>query len=281
MHDRRPITLTTDFGTQDPYVGVMKGVILGINPGATIVDITHEIQPQAISQGAFIVATSHRFFPKGTIHVAVVDPGVGTSRAAMLLVTGSAYYLAPDNGLLSFILREGSSREAGPADGCRVPVPPEYQAYHLTNPDLWVHPVSSTFHGRDVFAPVAAHLSLGLPVERVGQRVYNVVWLPLNEPRWESGRLVGEIVHIDRYGNLISNIPPSLLPEAAAVTIEVKGHAIAGISPSYEEGGWLLAVVGSHGTLEVSVRNGSAARRLQAAVGDVIRVGPAPQTASA
>ena len=252
-------------------MGVMKGVILGINPDATIVDISHEVRPQAISQGAFIVGTSHRFFPKGTIHVAVVDPGVGTSRAAMLLVTGSAYYLAPDNGLLSFILREESSRESESADGCRMSVPPEYQAYHLTNPELWVHPVNSTFHGRDVFAPVAAHLSLGLPVEQVGRRVYDAAWLSQSKPYWDGGSLVGEIVHIDRFGNLISNVRSDLLSEARAVTIEIKGYTISGISPSYEEGGWLLAVVGSHGTLEVSVKNGSAAQRLQAAVGDVIR----------
>ena len=272
------ITLTTDFGTADPYVGVMKGVILSINPRASIVDISHHIQPQSVLESAFIIGNSHRFFPNGTIHVVVVDPGVGTSRGALLLVTPSASFLAPDNGVLSPILTEGFRREADgmgrapPVRGSRVGLPKDCISYQLTNSDYWLHPVSSTFHGRDVFAPVAAHLSLGVPAHQMGQEVYDLAWLPSGQPEWNSDGLTGEVVHVDRFGNLITNIAAALLPREKSITVAVKGQSIAGLSPSYEEGGPLLAIVGSYGYLEVSVKNGSAAQRLAAKVGDPVSV---------
>ena len=280
------ITITTDFGTADPYVGVMKGVILSIDPRASIVDISHHIQPQSILEGAFIIGSSHRFFPKGTVHVVVVDPGVGTSRSALLLVTPSASFLAPDNGVLSYILRDGfrqgpevsEGSQACPESNELVALPQNYRAYHLTNPEFWLHPVSSTFHGRDIFAPVAAHLSLGVPAHRLGQEVHHLTWLSHRQPRWDGDTLVGQVVHVDRFGNLITNIPVGLLPRQGPITVEVKGYRISGLSPSYEEGGWLLAIVGSHGNLELSVQNGSAAQRLKAGVGDPVRV--THQTAS-
>ncbi len=283
------ITLTTDFGTSDPYVGVMKGVILGINPRASIVDIGHQVQPQSIQEGAFIIGTSHRFFPKGTIHVVVVDPGVGTSRSALLLVTPLAYFLAPDNGVLSYILQEGFCLEPKAAahvlakgqgdsgapvqwEGSQVGVHPGYRAYHLTNPEFWLHPVSATFHGRDIFAPVAAHLSLGVPAHRLGVETRHLTSLPHRLPRRDGDMLIGEVVHVDHFGNLITNIPASLLPQQGTVTIEVKGRRIVGLSRSYAEGVWLLAIVGSHGNLEVSVRDGNAAQMLEVKVGHVVRV---------
>ena len=265
------ITLTTDFGTADPYAGVMKGVILGINPGATIVDITHEVQPQSILEGAFAIGSSHRFFPSGTVHVVVVDPGVGTSRDALLLATPSAFFLAPDNGVLSRVVGEGFPDEPDVSED-RVPLPADYSAYRLTNSEFWLHPVSSTFHGRDVFAPVAGHLSLGVPVDQLGEAVQSLAWLPSPRPAWDGGGIVGRVVHVDRFGNLVTDIPASQLPQQGQVTIEVGGRQIQGLSRSYSEGGTLLAIIGSVDTLEVSVRNGSAAGQLGAKVGDAVRV---------
>ena len=266
------ITLTTDFGTADAYVGVMKGVILGINPQAVTVDISHHIQPQSVQEGAFIIGTSHRFFPQGTVHIVVVDPGVGTSRSAILLVTRSASFLAPDNGVLSYVLREGFRQEPEVSERSEVPLPDGYRAYRLKNEEFWLHPVSSTFHGRDVFAPVAAHLSLGVPAHRLGEEVYSLTWLTLEQPQWDGDTLVGEVAHVDRFGNLITNIPAGLLPSERSIAIDVKGRRIAGLSPSYSNGPLLLALVGSHGNLEVSVKNGSAAQSLEAKVGDPVRV---------
>ena len=265
------ITLTTDFGTADPYAGVMKGVILGINSGATIVDITHEIQPQSILEGAFVIGTSHRFFPTGTVHVVVVDPGVGTSRDALLLATPSAFFLAPDNGVLSRVMGEGFPDEPDVSEG-RVAVPADHKAYRLTNPEFWLHPVSSTFHGRDVFAPGAGHLSLGVPVNQLGEEVQSLAWLPSPRPVWDGGSIKGRVVHVDRFGNLVTDIPASQLPRSVQVTIEVGGLQIQGLSPSYSEGDTILAIIGSVDTLEVSVKNGNAAGQLGAKVGDAVRV---------
>lgn len=270
------ITLTTDFGTSDPYVAVMKGVILGISPRASILDISHHIRPQSVLEGAFIIGSSHRYFPPDTVHVAVVDPGVGTSRNAVLLTTPSARFLAPDNGVLSYILEEGFRQRAEIPEGPEVAVPQGYMAYRLTNPEFWLHPVSSTFHGRDIFAPVAAHLSLGVPPHRFGPEVGRLVWLPAQQPRRDDAAVAGEVIHVDRFGNLITNIPAELLtrhgPIAPITIIEVKGHRIAGLSTSYAEGEWLLAIVGSNGTLEVSVKNGSASDALGAGVGEAVTV---------
>ena len=146
------IVLTTDFGTSDPYVGMMKGVILTISPGAAIVDLTHQVQPQNLQQASFILGVSHRFFPPGAIHVVVVDPGVGTGRRAILLTTPAARFVAPDNGILSGVLRQ--HLEAPPTEASRVPVPAGCTAFELTNAQYWRPPVSDTFHGRDIFAPV-------------------------------------------------------------------------------------------------------------------------------
>ena len=274
------ITLTTDFGTSDPYVGMMKGVILSINPSATVLDISHHIQPQSVPEAAFIIGSSHRFFPDGTVHVVVVDPGVGTTRSALLLVTPSASFLAPDNGVLSYVLRAGFPDEPEVSEGFQVEIPQEHVAYRLTNPQYWLEPVSLTFHGRDIFAPVAAHLSMGVAPDRLGQRVHHLTWLSHQQPRWEGDTLVGQVVHIDRFGNLITNIGADLLPRDRPTFVGVKGHSISGLSPSYAEGQGILAIVGSLGSLEVSVKNGSAARELQAEVGDPVRVCTAPNSPS-
>ncbi len=258
------ITLTTDFGARDAYVGVMKGVILGINPRASIVDLSHEVEPQAIAQGAFIIGSSHRFFPSGTIHVVVVDPGVGTSRKAVLLVTPAGRFLGPDNGVLTHVAEPGYVDGDGLAPG--------YEAYELSNRDLWLGPPSDTFHGRDVFAPVAAHLSLGVPHSEVGPRLSRLTLLPRVTPAWDGPVLEGSVVHVDRYGNLVTDIPEGLLRGEGELVVQVRGRRIRGLSRSYAEAGPLLAIVGSNATLEVAVRNGSAAEALGAGVGDAVGV---------
>ena len=265
------ITLTTDFGTSDPYVGVMKGVILGINPQATIVDLCHEIQPQAILQGAFLLGHGYRFFPEGSIHVAVVDPGVGTSRRPTLLATSQHYFVAPDNGLLSYIIKEECTRAGTPYQGNKAPLPPGFRAYQLSAERYWLHPVSATFHGRDVFAPVAAHLSCGVSPTELGEKIEDLTVLPLQEHTWRHGVLKGTIMHIDRFGNLVSDIPTELLA-APGLRIQVKGHTIDGLSPSYEKGGDLLSIIGSYHTLEIAVDKGNAALRLGAQIGDSVTI---------
>lgn len=252
------ITLTTDFGMDDPYVATMKGVILSVNPQVAIVDICHTIKPQNIAQAAFLLSTTYHYFPAGTIHVVVVDPGVGTERKAILLITPQAFFLAPDNGVLSYVIEEAS---------------PELEVIALTNPRFWLSPVSDTFHGRDIFAPVAAHLSLGIPPRELGDPIPSILTFPIPQPQTgEDGVLIGHILHIDRFGNLIADIKREDLP-TGRLFIEVCGHIIDDLSQSYDEGEELLAIIGSSGRLEVSVKNGSAARFLRAKMGDEVKVG--------
>ncbi len=265
------ITLTTDFGLADGYVAAMKGVILSINPEAKLVDLCHEIEPQNISQAAFILGTTHHFFPEGTIHVAVVDPGVGTGRRAVILRTPRADFVAPDNGVLSYILSQSSAQATGP--GLQpVELPPGLEAVELTNPRFWRSPPSSTFHGRDIFAPVAAWLSLGHKLEDFGERITSLGALPIVRPRWtQDGVLVGCILHVDHFGNLITNIKGEDLPPGA-LTIEVAGERILGLSRTYGEGEGLLALIGSSGYLEIALKEGSASARLGARVGDEVKI---------
>jgi S-adenosylmethionine hydrolase len=268
-----PIVLTTDFGLSDPYVGMMKGVILSINPHAVAIDLTHHIHPQNIQQAAFILGVSWRFFPRGSIHVVVVDPGVGTDRKAVLLITPSALFLGPDNGVFSYVLAEHLDN---PADQPGfMPMPNQCSAYQLTNPEYWRHPVSSTFHGRDVFAPVAAHLSLGVKPETVGSPVSELVWLPRSQPLQEGNRIHGEVIYADHFGNLITNIHGSLVKGEAPVLVEIKGHEIPGLSRTFHDDAEptnqeLLALIGSHGHLEIAVPNGSAALALKAGPGEPV-----------
>lgn len=252
------ITLTTDFGMDDTYVATMKGVILSINPQVRIVDICHTINPQNIAQAAFLLSTTYHYFPEGAIHVVVVDPGVGTERKALLLATPQAFFLAPDNGVLSYIIAEAS---------------PELEAIALTNPRFWLSPVSDTFHGRDIFAPVAAHLSLGIPPHEFGDPIPPIFTFPTPRPQiGEDAMLIGHVIHIDHFGNLITDIEREDLPRGR-LFIEVRGHIIDDLSQSYAEGEELLAIIGSSERLEVSIKNGSAARFLRAKMGDEVKVG--------
>ena len=269
------ITLTTDLGLADAYVAAMKGVMLGINPEAKLVDICHTIKPQNIAQAAFVLSRAYPFFPEGTIHVVVVDPGVGTRRRAIILRTPLAAFVAPDNGVLSHVIQQSSVKPAGDSiNQQKIELGPGLQAVAITKPQFWRSPVSSTFHGRDIFAPVAARLSLGFPPTDFGEAITSVTMLALPQPyQAADGSVVGHIIHIDSFGNLITDIKSDVLPRAKqAITIEVGNQLISGLSRTYAEGSGLLALIGSDGYLEVAVKEGSASAFLDAEVGDEVRI---------
>jgi S-adenosyl-L-methionine hydrolase (adenosine-forming) len=273
----RVITLTTDFGTSDGYVASMKGVILGVNPSAVIVDVSHAIEPQFIRQAAFILHTTWRYFPDGTIHVVVVDPGVGGNRNIIVLKTPSACFVAPDNGVLSYVLHEIShghkTHNYSSTDIATKRVLPEgCEAISITKKEYWRHPVSSTFHGRDIIAPVAAYLSMDLPLTEFGEPVTGLQSFPIPEPfKDASGHMIGHIIHIDRYGNLITNLRSKDIPPGGAA-IEIRNQRIDNTSPYYAKGSGLMAVVGGNDYLELSIKDGSAADTLGVRVGDTVSI---------
>lgn len=267
---RAVITLTTDFGLDDAYVAAMKGVILEINPDATIVDISHSIKPQNINQGAFVLSTAYSCFPQDTVHLVVVDPGVGGPRRAIILETRNAIFVAPDNGILSYVIQ--ASIKKAFSKPAFVKLPPDLQAFEINNPKFWRHPVSSTFHGRDIFAPVAAHISLGKQFTELGQAIASLKVIALPGPRSDgAGNLVGHILHIDRFGNLITDITGEDLPPDE-FQIEVAGRRISSLSRSYEESPGLLALIGSSGRMEIASKSGNAARLLGSKLGDELRI---------
>jgi S-adenosylmethionine hydrolase len=258
------ISLMTDFGLQHTYVGQMKGVIAAINPGAVVIDLTHAIPPQQIIQGAMALADSVEAFPAGTIHVAVVDPGVGTARRAIAAEIGRNKFVCPDNGLLTLILQQEEVR----------------RAVQLDNP-RWHRPsVSATFHGRDLFAPVAAAWSLGHDLAELGSPITTpLVQLPWPDPQIETspqGTTVrGQVLAIDHFGNLITNVPQTAVPaEALGVRIEFAGRCLTSIQRCYGDRaeGECLALFGSSGRLEIAIVNGNAAHELKAAVGEPITI---------
>jgi len=264
------ITFTTDFGLADAYVAAMKGVVLGINPGARLIDICHSINPQNISQAAFVLGTAYEFFPRRTVHLVVVDPGVGTDRQAVILNTPEADFVAPDNGVLSYVIQKyafgravKNRRRLGGAE-----------AFAITESRFWRSPVSPTFHGRDIFAPVAARLSLGTPPSSFGEPVNSLTVLPLPQPRRApDGKLVGNILHIDNFGNLITSIKRSDIPaKAGEITVEIGSEVIHGLSLTYGTAGGLLALIGSSNHLEISLKDGNAAAFLGAGVGDEVKI---------
>jgi S-adenosyl-L-methionine hydrolase (adenosine-forming) len=266
------ITLLTDFGTADYFVGAMKGVILTINRSATIVDITHEIPPQDIESGAFTLLTCYRDFPDGTIHVAVVDPGVGSSRRAIVVRAGSQngagfhYFVGPDNGLFSYIY----DRE------------PAYEVFHVTASEYFRPSPSSTFHGRDVFAPVAAALSNGIDPQALGARITDYVRLaPLSPTADDTGQLHGRIIHIDHFGNCITNFTRADLPDSRSLKLLVNGRVIETLRKFFtdEHGSkpderrsddQLFAIWGSAGFLEIAINRASAADFLHAQCGNAV-----------
>lgn len=236
------ITLTTDFGTRDGYVGAMKGVILKRNPAARIIDITHDIPPQDVMAGAMTLACSHRHFPDGTIHVVVVDPGVGTKRKPIIARSARFFWVLPDNGLLTLVDQQD----------------PVEAVWEITAPLFRRHEVSSTFHGRDIFAPTAAQLSLGSKPEAAGPALGDWKRLVIGAPEIKDGVVHGEVMHVDIFGNLITNIPLSLVPASGRVVLNK--HGIGSIRKTYGEvaEGEALALMGSGGFLEVSINGGNA-----------------------
>lgn len=254
------ITLTTDFGLRDPYAGIMKGVILGINPEARLVDLTHEIIPHDVLEAALALESALRFFPQGSIHLAVVDPGVGSARRALALSARGQLFVGPDNGLFSFLFAE-----------------PKWSAVALEAHEYRLSAVSRTFHGRDVFAPAAAHLSLGVSLERLGRPLSDPVRVAWPEPRREGDALVGEVLHVDRFGNLVTSLREADLAELGPEegwVVEMAGRPIGTPVKSFSEGlaGEPAAILGSSGRLEIFVREGNARALLGVGRGTTVRV---------
>jgi S-adenosylmethionine hydrolase len=245
------ITLLTDFGTTDSYVGEVKGTLARLAPAASLVDISHDIPPGDVRAGAFVLSRVWARFPSGTVHLVVVDPGVGTSRAALAGQCEGHWFVGPDNGVLTPFLRQ------------------EVAVVELPTPVG----ASPTFHARDLFAPAAAALAQGAALDSLGPRLPRApTLLPIPAPHHEAKSLVGEVLYVDRFGNLISNIPGERVPEAG--TIEVEGMDLGTLHRTFGDvpSGALLAYVGSGGTVEIAVRDGSAARRLGMGVGGRIRI---------
>ena len=250
------VTLTTDFGTRDAYVAAMKGVILGIAPDARLVDVSHEVAAHDVTEGALALEAAVPFFPAGTVHLAVVDPGVGTARRGLAVVTEGATFVGPDNGLFTPFL-EGR----------------EWRAFELTAAEYRLRTVSRTFHGRDVFAPAAAHLALGLKPERLGLRVEDPVRLHWSSVRETHGAVAGTVLHVDRFGNLVTSIRAEAFDGFGALNIRLAGRPLPFVGTYGElEPGQAGALVGGSGRLEIAVREGSAAARLRARRGTPVVV---------
>lgn len=258
----RVITLLTDFGLQDTYVSAMKGMMLKINPEVKIIDLTHLISPQDIKGASYALYSSYRFFPKGTIHIAVVDPEVGSSRRIICAKVAHQYFLAPDNGLLTLVLKAESL----------------HQIFEIDLKKLPPFDISFTFHGRDIFAPVAAYLSIGRAIESFARKIEKPIsTLNIFSKVTKGGLLKGEIIHIDGFGNLITNIERKTFVEACKgkkPMVCIRGHSIQGFSRFYNEArkGELLALWNSSDFLEVSINQGSAMEALRAKQGDTVTV---------
>lgn len=259
------ISLITDFGVQDEYVGLMKAVILGIDPAAVIVDVCHAVRPGDIAQAAFMLESAYACFPPGSIHLVVVDPGVGTSRALLYLEAHAHRFIAPDNGVLSLVMD----------------LPPAMSLRRLDN-QAWHRPrVSATFHGRDIMAPAAAHLSRGVDAREAGPELSpNAVTMlaDLRAQPSDDGRITGRVVHIDRFGNIITNVDPAAIRKAGSVSagrswaVRVGGQVVSGIRRTYADGdpGRPLAVIGSRGYLEIAVNGGNAQQYFGIRPGDAV-----------
>lgn len=258
MQPNKIITLTTDFGQAGSYAGAVKGVLLGINPKIKIVEITHEISPFNILEGALLLNSFYQFFPRGTIHLVVVDPGVGGKRKGILVRTDNYFFVGPDNGVLSFIYDREKVREM----------------INLTNSEYFLGKPSSTFHARDIFAPVSAYLSLGVKLGEFGSPTQGCYKFKLPDPVYRKDYLMGEIIYIDRFGNLITSISSDLIQERKRVQISIKNKKINHLSQYYEEEkvGKLLALIGSSNFLEIAVNQGNAQELLKAKTGDKVEI---------
>lgn len=259
MSDRRIVTLTSDFGLSDVYVGVMKGVIAQIDPTLNVIDITHDIPPQNIAAARFCLMSAYAYFPSETVHIAVVDPGVGSKRREVAIEFAGGFLVGPDNGLFSGILAQN----------------PPIAAVKLTNSKYWRTPSpSTTFHGRDIFAPVGANLANGVPFQELGESIdpETLIQLPLTEYTAIDSGVVGYVQYADRFGNLITNIPSDLV-RGKNWSAKVAGFTITG-KATYSDSpvGSLIALIGSHGWIEIAVTNGNAQAELQMNFGDMVEV---------
>jgi S-adenosylmethionine hydrolase len=252
------ITLLTDFGISDPYVGSMKGIMMGINPEIRIVDISHQVTRQNIDEAAYILKRIYPYFPEKTIHVIVVDPGVGSERHILVVKTNRQTFLAPDNGVLKYVFNEH----------------PESQVYRVTNTEYFLNTVSRTFHGRDIFAPVAAHLSRGIPVSSLGDSFLEFVKGRIPRPTVGSKRVIGEIIYIDRFGNGITNIDKDLLMKQKRIKMAIRNQIIDKLYKTYSQvpTDKPLALIGSDETLEISTNGGNAKELIGFDIGDRVVV---------
>jgi len=256
------VTLTTDFGLKDGNVGVMKGVILSLAPHANIVDLSHQISPQNIPEAALILARSAPYFPTHTVHVVVVDPGVGTARRPIAARIGEQLFVGPDNGFLTLLLEQAEQADQS------------FEFVHLNRPQYWLSQVSHVFHGRDIFAPVSGYLASGAPLLALGSPIADPVRLPLARPQPIPGGYRGEIIHIDHFGNLSTNLRLPDLAGHTSLSIELRGTKIPGLYRAFGElpPGSLMALIGSTDSLIISLVNGSAAQALSAQPGDPLTV---------
>ena len=256
------LSITTDFGITNGFVGVMKGVIYGIAPDVKIVEITQLVSPQNVREGAYAMWRAVPFFPPGSVHVGVVDPGVGTKRRPIGARLGEQYFIAPDNGLLTPLILDAEQNGE----------PIEF--VHLDNPKYWLPKVSNTFHGRDIFAPTGAHLATGVSLRDMGTPIDDPVQLDLPRPEKTEYGWLAHVTIIDVFGNLTTDLPAKSLDGHGNVLVRIREHEIDGIIESYghRRPGDLVAVVDSEYYIEVAVVNGSAARKLGAQVGDLVEV---------
>ncbi len=252
------LTLTTDFGLGGPYVAAMKGVVLGLAPGATLVDLSHSIAPQDVAAGAFVLAEAFSSFPEGTVHLAVIDPGVGTGRRSVAVEARGHWFVLPDNGLVAEVLRGGEPTSVR----------------EIRNPGLWRSPVSATFHGRDIFAPVAAHLVLGRDPAEIGPAIDSLASTMPAGPTVDGEGLIGSVIFVDPFGNLITNLQAKGgWGEPGSWTIRLLGKTVESTRTYGDRpAGSLVALVGSSGRVEVAEVGGSAAGRLGAGRGTPVRL---------
>jgi len=256
------ITLTTDFGSTDHETGVLKGVIWKIAPRVKIADLSHDISPYDIMEAALLFWRVAPYFPDGTIHVAVIDPGVGTSRRAMAAHIDTQYFVGPDNGIFSLLQHE-AEQNARPINFIQ-----------LDEPKYWLPDISNVFHGRDIFAPVAAHLATGVPFNSLGSAIKDPVIIKIPNPVSTQKGWKGQVIHIDHFGNLSTNINRSHLGESKEVLIKIKGVEITGLVSTFGErsNGTLIALIDSSGSLAISVVNGAAAKLLNSSIGDPVEI---------
>lgn len=256
------ITLTTDFGASAGDVGVLSGVIWGIAPEARIIDLTHDVPPQDILSAQVVLENCTPYFPDGTIHVVVVDPGVGTERRAIAARVGSQFFIGPDNGLITPMLERAEAERR------------EIEVYQLTRPEYWLPQVSSVFHGRDIFAPAAAHLARGVPAAALGERIDDPIRVQIPAPHFDGQSWRGQVLRVDHFGNLSINIHARHLEGMNAAQVAIGGQVIAGLSRTFGDApaGKLVALIDSSNWLSICVVNGSAAARLNARPGDPVEV---------